>query len=231
VNDEAIYSLYFNVLTRMLWFGDNWNGSLYGFLFRLFVDIKSYQNLEIIKTIYPFLFIILLIWYGKKINSYRKTTKIDFQFDHRAFCLTLVMMLLMSPLGWLYYFSLLLMPLTVIWQSFNQKKSPSNKEIVLWILSLFLINFPMGYINVSSMNSVIYKSSIYSLYFYGLVIITYLLSRIKESSPYSLINYKEKNVNFIYPAYLSLALGLFIILSSFIIHLIHTQFQNITASY
>lgn len=156
----VIYALYFKMLARMLWFGDNWNGSLYGFLVRLFVNVKSPHNLAIIKIIYPFLFIILLLWYWKKINSYRKKTKTDFQFEHSAFCLTLVMMLLMSPLGWLYYFSLSLMPLTFIWQSFNQKKSISNKVIVLWVLSLFLINFPMGYIETGSMNSVIYKLSI-----------------------------------------------------------------------
>ena len=229
VKGKVIYSLYLSLLTRMLWFGDNWNGSLYGFLFRLFVDIKSYHNLALIKTIYPFLFIILLIWYWKKINSYRKTAKTDFQFDHRAFCLTLVMMLLMSPLGWLYYFSLLLMPLTVIWQSFNQEKSISN-YIPLWVLALLLINFPLGYIEVVTMHSVLYKLSIHSFYFYGLVIIAYLLSSLNEA-PTIAINNEEKIMHYLYPVYFSLALGIFITLTCFIVHLLHTLFPNIPAQY
>nr|WP_226905614.1 glycosyltransferase family 87 protein [Legionella antarctica] len=225
-----LYSLYFNMLTRMLWFGDNWNGSLYGFIFRLFVNIKSYQNLEMIKIIFLLFFIILSIWYGYTINFFRKTTKSNPQSDHRAFCLTLVMMLLMSPLGWLYYFSLLIMPLTIIWQSFNHDKLRSNNVVLPWVLSLFLINFPLGYIESSSMHSIIYKLTIYSPYFYGLVIIAYLLSRIDESILPSRIG-ELNNINYLHSLYLSLGLGVFITLSSFIVHLIHTQYHNITAAY
>ncbi len=230
LDSQGLYSLYFNMLTRMLWFGDNWNGSLYGFLFRLFVNIKSYKNLEFIQIIYLFFFIILLIWYGYKINFFSKTTKTDPKLDHRGFCLTLIMMLLLSPLGWLYYFSLLIMPLTLIWQSFNHKKSTPKNVMVLWVIAVFLVNFPLGYIESGAMHSVIYKLSIYSPYFYGLVIIAYLLNRINESILPSLIN-EEKNLNYLYPLYLSLGLGVFITLSAFIIHLIHTQYHNITAAY
>lgn len=216
----GIYSLYFKMLPRVLWFGDNWNASLYGFLFRLFIDVKSAQNVWVIKITYLFFFIILLIWYIKKIILFKKTNKDHRTSDHRAFCLTLVMMLLMSPLGWLYYFSLLIMPLTLIWQSLDRDVFASTKAPVLWALSLFLINFPVGYIETPNMNHVIYKLSVYSFHFYGLVLVAYLIGSLREPLSAVMISTQEKNKNHLYPLYLALALGIFIILSCFIMQLI-----------
>lgn len=220
IKGAEVYSFYVKMLPYISWFGDNWNASLYGFIFRLFIDEKSSQNLVLIKITYLFFFIILLLWYAKKISSFRKTTKEHNALDHREFCLTLVMMLLMSPMGWIYYFSLLMMPLIIIWQSLNQEKSVSSKIPALWVLSLFLINFPIGYVEAKNMSTFIYKLSFFSLYFYGLVLITYLVSGLREAPKLITIGEQEKNMDYLYPLNTTLALGLFVTLSCLIIHLL-----------
>ena len=209
IKGASIYSLYLNMLPRVLWFGDNWNASLYGFLFRIFIDIKSPENVWFIKITYLFFFLSLLIWYIKKISLLGKSA------DHRAFCFTLVMMLLMSPLGWLYYFSLLIMPLTVIWQSFFQEQPASNTKRALWVVGLFIINFPIGYVQVLDMHSYLYKLTAYSLYFYGLIIIAYLVSQLPEPSEVN-INKQEKIID-LNPLKITLALGLLMTISNLFI--------------
>ncbi len=114
---STIYKQYFSMLTCVLWYGDSWNASLYGFLFRLFIDVHDKtQSLIAIKTVYIFLFFSLLFWYLKK--STGKSTALN----HQPFCLTLIMMLLMSPFGWLYYFPLLILPVACVWITAINKK-------------------------------------------------------------------------------------------------------------
>jgi hypothetical protein len=210
-----IYSLYLKMLPKVLWFGDSWNASLCGLLFRLFIDETTYTNAGLIKLIYLFFFIILLGWYLKKIYQWQKETAHHKVGDHREFCLTLCMMLLLSPLGWLYYFPLLLLPLMILWQSCNTAKTSSTP--LLWTLSIFLINFPTGYVEVKNMGSFINKLSFNSLYFYGLLIIVFLVSRLKV--PTKLISFEDEKNNkpYVQSVQLSLILGIFIVFSCFII--------------
>jgi len=210
---------YFTMLQRILWFGDNWNGSFYGFLFRLFVNVKYSQNVWTIKLVYLFFSLVILLWYIKRISFFIKTTHNDPALDHRGFCFTLVMMLLLSPLGWLYYFPLLLMPLTVIWQSLGQQKSAFDNTPLLWILSLILVNLPFGYVDTPQMHSIYAKLSLYSCYFYGLLLIAYLLNRLKAPSRDELECSEEISMSYVYPLNYILALGLFITLCCFIVKL------------
>ncbi len=218
----TIYSIYFNMLSRVAWYGDNWNASLYGFLFRLFIDMQSLRGIWLIKIIYLALFAILLLWYIRTIHLLRKTSAHQ-QVDHREFCLTLLIMLFLSPLGWLYYFSLLIMPLTIIWQSLIQEKPKSNKLHALWTLCLLLISFPMGYVQSSDMNSFLAKLSIYSINFYGLTIIIYLLIRMNKSPTALTLNEVNMSNEYTNPIITALALGLLITLCGTLAQLIHPE--------
>jgi hypothetical protein len=166
---ESIYFLYTHLLSQVFWYGESWNGSLFGFLVRIFVNADTHQGMYYTQIVYYVLFVVMLFWYSKKLLLFKNK-----KMPHYAFCLTLIMMQLMSPFGWMYYFSLLMMPLTLIWQAIN-KQSSSIWNNMLWVLSLFLINAPLGNVQEHSMNHFIYKISIYSIYFYGLLLILYLL--------------------------------------------------------
>lgn len=207
-----IYFLYFYLLTHIMWFGDNWNASLYGLFFRLFVDARSYHPVWLLKTVYFFCFATATLWYSKKIILLQKTTPLSSKDpkDHRPFCLTLAMMLLLSPMGWLYYFSLLLMPLTILWQALNQGKGLSNKTQALGGLCLFLINFPIGYEESTTMGSLFYRLGMYSFFFYGLLLLIYLLANLKQ--PSALIMIRKENPASFYLIQASLALGLWVTL-------------------
>ncbi len=208
-----VYSLYFDKIQRVLWYGDNWNSSIYGYLFRLFIDPTSIRNLIPIKATYLIVSVIFFIWYIKTIRTYNNTT----YGDHRSFCLTLVMMLLLSPMGWLYYFSLLLMPLILLWQSTNENVLNFKKKIY-WALSVFLINVPIYYVETKNMHHFILKISFYSLSFYGLILIAYLLSGLSVApNPYLKVN-NTMIRNTVNPVIISLTIGLLIILCHFVVY-------------
>lgn len=118
----TLYVQYHSMITRVLWFGDSWNASVYGFLFRLLIDTHyTSHNLIPIELLYSGLFLILLILYLKTLGP--STVYKTHQVNHQPFCLTLVMMLLLSPFGWLYYFSLLMFPLVLTFSTVFEKKT------------------------------------------------------------------------------------------------------------
>ena len=67
---SIIYTQYYKMMSVVLWYGDNWNASIYGFIFRIFIDPRDIgQNLVPLQIFYVFLFFISLIWYLKKLGQ------------------------------------------------------------------------------------------------------------------------------------------------------------------
>jgi hypothetical protein len=85
-------------------------------------------------------------------------------------------MLLLSPFGWMYYFSLIIMPLIITWQNLKAQKTIHSKYSALWLTCLSLVNFPLSYLRIKYASNIFSKISIYSLHFYGLLILAYLLA-------------------------------------------------------
>lgn len=164
----AVYQYYFTMLSGMHWCDRPWNASFAGFLFRCWEEhtIKP-SNLFIVQTVYITLFSLVLsgYWYLLKKKSAN---------PHQAICLTLPLMLLLSPLGWLYYFPVLLMPLAITWQAYCQELPQHNRYFLMFLVCFFLLNLPIEYINTLSMHSWLDKPGVRSLYFYGLLLLTYL---------------------------------------------------------
>ncbi|HBI21294.1 MAG TPA: hypothetical protein DDY37_01680 [Legionella sp.] len=168
-----IYSHYFRMLSHLAWYGDNWNASINGFVFRVLTNIHSTPaDFFRVKCLYTVLFIVSMVWFLKKL--YSSTAPPD--KNHQAFCLTLVMMLLMSPFGWMYYFPLLILPLCLTWSEASAAHA-DKKTIFIWVICLFLITFPNNYVRVNHMHTLFEKLTRHSFYFYGLCLLTYLLAR------------------------------------------------------
>ncbi|MDP3705041.1 MAG: glycosyltransferase family 87 protein [Legionellaceae bacterium] len=168
-----VYSDYFKLLPHMLWFGDSWNASLYGFLFRLFVDgHDKTPHLLVVQSLYGLLSMVSLLWYFKSMKAHQ-TRYLDGMDNkhHQPFCLTLVMMLFLSPMGWIYYFPLIFLPMLVTWS-----QSRTTKPFI-GLVCLFLINFPMGYVMSKNMTTLFEKLTLYSFPFYGLLLLIHLLSK------------------------------------------------------
>lgn len=239
-----IYVLYFKTLKNVLWYGNSWNASIYGFLYRLFINVDTQQNFLPIKIIYLFIFIALLSWYIKKLHYFQKIAQ-----PHYAFCLTIIMMLLLSPFGWLYYFPLLVMPLILIHKALSSTllasgaKNPKicinesaptlnireeKKKIFfgnnvrgkslynLWIIGLFLICFPQGNIQARYMGLFIYKITVYSVFFYGLLLLVYLLNTTCRFAPYGQAPHAHSTC--LFPAKIVLSLGLSVVLIILLMH-------------
>jgi hypothetical protein len=166
-----IYKQYYAMMKGVLWYGDNWNASIYGFLFRLFVDTK-YLNLIEGKLLYVFLFLLLFLGYVRTLGPKENNPP-----NHQPFCLTLVMMLLMSPLGWAYYFPLLIFPLALTWFVVLEQREFTIKPLLIWFFSLFLINFPLDYVHTEKMTHFFARITFYSSYFFGLLLLTYLVGK------------------------------------------------------
>ncbi len=217
-----IYFNYFKLMPRVTWYGDSWNASIYGFLFRIFVNSSTLDNLRWVQSLHILLALGCLVWYLKKIYSIQRDDK-----HHQQFCLTLVMMLLISPFSWLYYFPILLFPLLITWSQISvvfvqpalkSDRSPSvnitplavtkKNRIITWFMCLFLINIPIWIRHSIYMPSIFEKLSFGSYLFYGLLLLTYLLSKIDSSPEVEHQDLTQSSSNYlIFPLMTVLAFG------------------------
>ncbi|RUQ90370.1 glycosyltransferase family 87 protein [Legionella septentrionalis] len=172
-----IYKHYVSMMSRVLWYGDSWNASFYGYLFRLWVDVSHYQkSWHWVKLSYVILFFLFLIFYLYQLGKQK-----DSSLKHKGFCLTLVMMLFMSPFGWMYYFSLLLFPLLLSWLEISSTPKPP-RYLFLWLLAFFFLTFPTGYVMAARMESTLNAIGVYSFHFYGMLLLTSLIYNLKLNS-------------------------------------------------
>lgn len=112
--------------------------------------------------------------------------------------MTLAMMLLISPFGWLYYFPLLVFPFALTWATALQETTSTNTTMLLWLFSLFLIDLPQGYVITQNMQNFAVRLIPSSFYFYGLVLLTYLLSQKQIISGKNEINLKKREYPFLF---------------------------------
>ncbi len=155
----SIYWDYVHLLKSVTWYGDSWNVSLYGYLHRVLSG-----RYHFIHGLFLMLSALSFIWYIKELFSESQA--------HYGFSLTLLMMLFLSPFGWYYYCTLLTFPLLML-----SKRYMTH----LWfLLGFFFLNLPVDYIAVRHMPQIFDKAVLYSIYFYGLLLFIYLISREKD---------------------------------------------------
>lgn len=165
LHEQEIYSQYFALIAKVSWYGDNWNASIFGFISRLF---KPSVN----RIIYAVLFVISFVWYFKKLK-----TSSSKQVNHQPFCLSLTMMLMLSPFGWIYYFPVLIFPLFLIWARVYEKLNQTIKPMLIFLIAFFFINMPQGYVHFENMTHLSVNVFFYSWFFYGLFLINYLCAQ------------------------------------------------------
>lgn len=135
------YGAYWTALTKVFWCGVNWNASFYGFLCRTLGDPSHHFQTALFFPVFTkwsyyliFCFYTCLVYFfsQKKRNQ-----------SALAFAFTLSAMLLLSPLGWNYYFPLLITALLI-----NLKALAACLHqkllIILLALALFISSFPFS---------------------------------------------------------------------------------------
>ncbi|KTC87259.1 MULTISPECIES: glycosyltransferase family 87 protein [Legionella] len=183
-----IYLAYFAVMKRVFWYGDNWNASIYGYIFRLF----GYHDKHYLELGYLVLFFSFLGGYFYNLQP-NQTTEVN----HQPFSLTLTMMLLISPFGWLYYFPILIFPLALGWAIATNEIKSTKKTILLWLLCFFLINVPQSYVTTNAMQNFAVSFIFSSFYFYGLLLLNYFFVLKKQLPGKNDFNHGQENSIFI----------------------------------
>lgn len=164
---------YLRTVSSITWYASSWNPSLMGFLSRIF---GGFENISIIDaprigiTLYYIVSILLvsiLLWFTK--------IKDDdiFRFD-LIYGLTIVSILIISPLGWIYYYELMILPLVVAWY---QSKEVGEKSL-RWFLIAAWILFCIPHNRIQGKDLIPIDIFTYAGYpFYGLLLflITFIL--------------------------------------------------------
>jgi len=129
------YFHYRAVLKQIKWYSASWNISFYGFFTRIFSHTEKNKPLiyiphltEILTVLCSIVLLIYLIYIWKKLGN----THFDIGFS-----LTLITMLLLSPLGWIYYFGLLIIPYLVLVQQSRETRYHNIMPIILCIILFF----------------------------------------------------------------------------------------------
>lgn len=199
---NSIYKNYFNTLQHIRWYASSWNASLFGFLYRIF-GAGHEGNHALIKfpslayPIYIIIFALLsiyLLWIIRKSLSNNKIMSpqekqdiIDWQYS-----LTIVLMLLLSPLAWLYYFTLLIIPFITIIR-LNEKLTQFNLNFCLLILILLFSSFPNNYRLPIEMVKISMVVTWASYYFYALVLLLVLLIMVRSQLDKQELSVLNKN--------------------------------------
>lgn len=108
---------YLNVLDQITWYAASWNASLHGFFSRIFGGSENRPLIDLpglttgLSLLLSAGLAAALVW-----AAWPRPGKTQLTRD-LVFCLAIVVMLLVSPLGWMYYFMLLLLPVLVIWRA------------------------------------------------------------------------------------------------------------------
>lgn len=167
------YVQYSMALQSVTWYSTNWNASSYGFLTRIF---GGSENLPLIdfpllgQALYFSSSLLLLapvLWLARADHGTDPIMRFDLGFSF-----TLVAALLISPLGWMYYFPLLLIPFLVLFRLANSYALGWNFKGAA-ILALLLSNFPQGL--VSSRESAPFAFTRAAVYHYALILMAALL--------------------------------------------------------
>lgn len=216
-----IYQEYYSMMSGVYWYGDGWNASIYGFICRLFYGYDTGKHLLLIDLLYIFCFCMLIIWYFKTLGPNEHDP-----VNHQPFCLTLAMMLFLSPLGWVYYFPLLILPLVLTW--FVALSDKEIKTMFIWLLGFFLINFPMDYVKIQNMSHLWTRIGFFSSYFYGLLLLIFLLGKRKTLYGNNESQVSEAKNHFMPVIIIILAFGLFIPTICFVMRLFKLDLYLVT---
>lgn len=150
----STYASYYQVSRHITWASSSWNVSIYGFLSRLIGGTETNTPLLPLPGLFPFaysclsiLFLVALVWFLRPIPSIAPQTKTDLDFS-----IILLGMLLLSPLGWMYYFCLLSIPFLILWDLSEKGVFPIALPLLLATFLLFS-NIPITLISAQDIQA------------------------------------------------------------------------------
>jgi hypothetical protein len=139
---KSAFVQYQQNLSHIYWYINNWNASLFGFLSRFDAHITNLYFIParwVSVTYYCGCAALLFI----QIQLCRKPLGRAYDFDF-AFCYVLIASILMSPLGWLYYLVIMIIPILFIVQNcVVYGQNHSYKLLIIFLGMMLLFNLPV----------------------------------------------------------------------------------------
>ena len=185
------YFNYLKIIANLPWHDSSWNPSFAGFFVRVFSRsaVTSLSSAPAIATALIYCSSLILIAGICYLALRPEMPRCPDSFD-LGFSLTLVAMLLISPYGWIYYFTALMVPLMVAWRLGEKLRRPSLFRFFL-VLAWFLSTVPTAFMRSDESNLksalVVYLGA--GIYFYALiaflVILVYLKFSLERAAPSS----------------------------------------------
>lgn len=183
------YYAYYQVGHQIAWAASNWNVSIYGVLLRLIGGAEANTPLIPIHGLFTgaYLFlsgllVLALYWFLRPIQGVDARKKTDLDFS-----LILIAMLLLSPLGWMYYFPFLSIPFLVLWHFSKKGFYPIALPLLLAAL-LLLSNIPITLIPTNEIKannalSVFLGSMLYFAVLIGSMSLLFVMRRLLKKQP------------------------------------------------
>lgn len=181
----AAYLEYVELLPSVDWFSSNWNASFASFFTRVlggaenepFLNMPAVANGLVIAC--SAVAVGALAWLTRPAS---RAGGID-AFDH-GFGLTMVVMLLVSPLGWMYYFPLLALPGHLLWSASGDARARLLRAGLASVWGLSTV--PLAMVRSADANIPSRWLTLDSVYFYALVALMGLVSaRLRDAGPAS----------------------------------------------
>lgn len=114
------YFDYHTILQHISWYSSSWNASIFGFMLRVFGGEEKNIPLFNLPRVGYFLYLIcsglILLGWAKFIYTQKSSIITSQQKTDLDFSLTLITLLLVTPLNWIYYFPLLVIPFAILVQ-------------------------------------------------------------------------------------------------------------------
>ena len=172
----AAYREYVSLLPTVDWYSSNWNASYASVFTRVlggsenqpFVNAPALANAAV--ALCSAVTVAMLAWLTRPAREPSRLVCFDLGFG-----LTMIAMLLLSPLGWMYYFPLLAMPGYLVWQVSEQRGVGNAKWCLLasWGLS----TIPLAMVRAADVNNRATWLTLDSLYFYALMLMMVVAAR------------------------------------------------------
>lgn len=170
------YRDYAAALNSVTWFANSWNASYASFFTRVLGGSDNQPLANVPRLSHAVVLVassgtvLWLAWLTRK----RSAALYALESFDLSFGLTIAVMLLVSPLGWMYYFPLLMLPGYAAWSAMKIEALRSLR--VYFVLAWVLSSVPTSMVAAINVNDWRKWFTINSIYFYALAIFTAVLS-------------------------------------------------------
>jgi hypothetical protein len=172
------YLEYAAALRSVTWFSNTWNASYTSFFTRI---LGGSENVPAVNApalagalglLCAVITLVTVIWLTRRMPQ--DAQSLD-RFD-LGYGLTIASMLIISPLGWMYYFPFLALPGYAVWVVTRERRMRRHKVLLglAWVLS----TIPTQMVRAADANDPTAWFTLDSVYFYALVVLTGVVAHV-----------------------------------------------------